>query len=257
MSVTSPNAAGDRVGGETVAVVDFSASAPATFSRLLERTPLPVASASDGGYRYILEYLDDRLCLVDKCSPANRPFFVDLNRRRRSVSSRDPLRRAVGRSSRTVIDATAGFGTDTIHLARSGLRVVAVERCAVIAALLYDALDRLSDPVLRQRIELVYGDAGLVLDQRRADAVYLDPMFDAPERVKSLPRRAMMLARAIAGNDVDAADLLAKARTRYRRVIVKRPDKAPPLADGVHHHHAGTTVRYDVYMKASADAEIC
>lgn len=79
------------------------------------------------------------------------------------------------------------------------------------------------------------------------DAVYLDPMF--PQRRKSaLVKKEMRIARLVAGDDSDAAELLAVARAVARsRVTVKRPVGAPPLAGEPAYAYPGRTIRYDVY----------
>ena len=96
------------------------------------------------------------------------------------------------------IDATAGFGEDSLLLAAAGFIVDLYEQDCVIAALLKDALDRAADdPALAtavSRMRLHAGEdsiAGLrhtaeLIGQGELtapDVVYLDPMF--PGRTKS------------------------------------------------------------------------
>lgn len=171
-----------------------------------------------------------------------------------SARGRHLLARAVGLDSDTVIDATAGFGQDAFALAALGYRVTALERCGAMTVLLADALRRaVLEPALANcaaRIALRSGDAHRVLAELpSADAIYLDPMFPPKRRQATAMRKEMRLLRALAGDDVDAAELVAHAR-RYarRRVVVKRPDDAPPLLADPHMHYAGKLVRYDVYL---------
>lgn len=233
--------------------MSLALSASASDAVLLERLrragiAMPTVRPVPGAPSFRLEFSGDRLCLVESSNRRARPFFVDLARARRPGGGADLLRRALGAPGGTIVDATAGFGGDTVHLARSGYAVIAVERCAVIAAMLADGLERLAEPAVRDRIDLLAADSREILPRLSADVVYLDPMFDAGAPTKSLSRRAMVLARTLAGEDDDAAELLDLARARFPRVVVKRPDKAPPLAAGVHHDHRGRTVRYDVYL---------
>lgn len=230
------------------ALNDFSAAEPQLFRQVHEMTRLPIAIGRAGGHRFLIDFLDGRLCVVDRLNLHHKPFSVDLDRTRRALSRGDLLRRALGRNVHSVIDATAGFGGDAVHLARMGFDVIAIERCPIVAALLADALGRIRSERVRNSIRLVVADSADLLGQFHADAVYLDPMFATQARLKSLPRRAMVLARALAGDDRDADTLLNRSRALYARVVVKRPDKSEPLASGVHHHHAGKTVRYDVYL---------
>ena len=63
------------------------------------------------------------------------------------------------------------------------------------------------------------------------DVVYLDPMF--PHRKKSaLVKKEMRVFQQLLGSDDDADSLLAPARELAgKRVVVKRPAYAEPLAD--------------------------
>jgi 16S rRNA (guanine1516-N2)-methyltransferase len=83
-------------------------------------------------------------------------------------------------------------------------------------------------------MRLVRGDAVTVLrewpEAERPDVVYLDPMY--PHRESSaLVKKEMRLFQSLLGADQDADALLPAALTVARvRVVVKRPDYAPPLA---------------------------
>ena len=81
------------------------------------------------------------------------------------------------------------------------------------------------------------------------DVIYLDPMY--PQRTKcALVKKEMRLLRAMVGEDLDAAILLAKARCfARRRVVVKRPRLAPKL--GAMEPHAviqSRNTRFDIYL---------
>jgi 16S rRNA (guanine1516-N2)-methyltransferase len=204
-----------------------------------------------------LEVDDAGLALRVGDGPLVRPDVLALVRSGRR--GKDLLARAVGRASRTVVDATAGLGRDGVHLAAIGKEVTLVERVPLVAALVEDALARAAGaggdaaPVVA-RLRLVNADARAYLHAllasraARPDAVLLDPMY--PERGKAaLPGKGMALFRDLVGNDEDAPELLAVAlRVAVRRVVVKRPLAAPPLAGpapvGV---VRGKTTRYDIY----------
>lgn len=158
-----------------------------------------------------------------------------------------------------VMDATAGLGADAFHLAALGLRVTMVERVPLVAALLADALQRARAGRLGEaaraaaaNLTLEVGDALQVLAARQPGArpavVLLDPMY--PRRGKAaLPGKGMALFRELVGADDDAADLLnAALRGADRRVVVKRPLKAPYLG-GLKPSGSlqGSTTRYDLY----------
>jgi 16S rRNA (guanine1516-N2)-methyltransferase len=82
----------------------------------------------------------------------------------------------------------------------------------------------------------------------RPQVVYLDPMF--PHKQKSaLVKKEMRVFQSLVGPDLDADGLLEPARQlATKRVVVKRPDYAPPLAD-VATTNAVTTKghRFDIY----------
>ncbi len=222
---------------------------PKVFSDIRNLTKLPlVGPGQEKAFDFILDWVDGKLCLLGL---TGSPVVVDFSRTRRLVDGRDLLYRAVGRDSRSVIDATAGFGRDSVHLARFGLRVTMLERCAPVAALLYDGLRRTENSNLRDRMRMIHADSCRILPDLRADVVYLDPMFSRTGKQSALPRRNMLLLRQLAGSDDDINTVLDVVLAKFRRVVVKRPDKAPPLTAGVHHSHSGKTVRYDVYLNES------
>jgi 16S rRNA (guanine1516-N2)-methyltransferase len=54
--------------------------------------------------------------------------------------------------------------------------------------------------------------------------------------------------RDLVGDDVDALELFDVARhTATKRVVVKRPDRAPPLVPNSAASILGKLVRYDIY----------
>lgn len=173
-----------------------------------------------------------------------RPLYVDFNDRmvtsRVQTGRRDPLIRALGlhrRPGQTVVDATCGLAQDSATLLGHGCTIHACERSLALLALLRDGVlrARKTPPAadwLARWGGLYPGDAATRLARGEfsaADAVYLDPMFDAPRR-HALPGRGMQYLRAIVGPDVDAGHLLAAARAAVPRVVLKRHPRQPPLA---------------------------
>jgi 16S rRNA (guanine1516-N2)-methyltransferase len=176
-------------------------------------------------------------------------------RRRIQGGRKQLLARAIGLHKERglrVLDATAGLGRDAFTLAALGARVTLAERNATIASLLTDARERaLADPDCAEaagRTEIVCSDARKLMGPPASyDVVYLDPMY--PERGKTaLAKKEMRLLRELTGGDEDADQLLAHANAR-RRVVVKRPLAAPPLA-GREPSLAlrGTQARFDIYL---------
>ena len=154
-----------------------------------------------------------------------------------------------------VVDATAGLGRDAFVLAALGCRVRMLERHPVVAALLEDGLQRgYADSEiggwLRERLMLLHVASQQALSDitPAPDVVYLDPMY--PHRQKSaMVKKEMRVFQSLVGADEDADALLEPARRlAKKRIVVKRPDYAPPLA-GVVTQSAVVTKshRFDIY----------
>ncbi|KAA6042528.1 16S rRNA (guanine(1516)-N(2))-methyltransferase RsmJ [Pantoea sp. ICBG 1758] len=154
-----------------------------------------------------------------------------------------------------VVDATAGLGRDAFVLAALGCRVRMLERHPVVAALLEDGLQRgYADSEiggwLRERLTLLHVASQQALSDiaPAPDVVYLDPMY--PHRQKSaMVKKEMRVFQSLVGADEDADALLEPARRlAKKRIVVKRPDYAPPLA-GVVTQSAVVTKshRFDIY----------
>jgi 16S rRNA (guanine1516-N2)-methyltransferase len=166
-----------------------------------------------------------------------------------------PVVRAFNRHAGPVLDLTAGLGSDAYRLAEAGHPVRACERDPVVFALLTtgweDARRAGRVPAaLADRLEFVHGEGRDLLAAARAVdlGVYLDPMYPPPRRASALPRREIQVLRALLGESTDAASLLAAARERAVRVVVKRPHHAPPLAGGASFVVESKLVRFDVYL---------
>ena len=221
---------------------------------LAERLHLPFLSEESADF--LLVVTQTRLELRETASRAG-PVYVDFSNRVRR-GPREAVARAVGVKGAfrpAVVDATAGLGGDAFVLAAEGCRVRMVERSGVVAALLEDGLQRaLKNPdtaVAAARMTLVCGEArDLLLNPgERPDAVYLDPMY--PETGKTaLSRKEMRFFRELVGNDTDAGQLLEMAlKVAERRVVVKRPVKAPFLGDLKPSATVpGKTTRFDLYL---------
>ncbi|CAK8710576.1 Ribosomal RNA small subunit methyltransferase J [Candidatus Electrothrix gigas] len=167
----------------------------------------------------------------------------------------------INNASLKIIDATGGLGRDSFLLAAAGHQVCIFECQPVIAALLADGLARAGThpetAKITQRIRLIAKNAVNALEAVEAggqegqgvDVVYLDPMF--PERRKSaLVKKELQLLQLLAHLDSAPEQLLTAAlQVATHRVVVKRPVKAPFLADCAPSHSlSGKTVRFDVYL---------
>ena len=144
-----------------------------------------------------------------------------------------------------VLDATAGWGTDGLALARLGCHVRMLESNPQVFAMLDDRLRRSG-----VRAATEWADARSRMrspDKDRYDIVYLDPMFP-PRNKTALPARPLQVLREIVGDKrPDASELLALAR-RYAlsRVVMKQRAHGPPVGEP-DWRVGGRTVRFDVY----------
>ena len=171
--------------------------------------------------------------------------------------------RCRGVEAPVAIDATAGFGEDSLLLAAAGFTVDLYERDPVIAALLADGLARAAvDPALADAVSRMHLHAGDSLEGMRAlagriaagecpapDVVYLDPMF--PGRTKSAAvKKKFQLLHHLEQPCADEAELLDAARSVCpRKIVIKRPIKGPLLAGAKPSYQlAGKAVRYDVIV---------
>ena len=156
----------------------------------------------------------------------------------------------------SVIDATAGLGRDAFLLAGLGVQVTLIERApAVHAALAAGLAAARTDPAAAkvvERMTLLLGDSRRLLGELAADVVLVDPMHP-PRRNTALVKQEMRSLRALVGDDPDAHELMAAALDcAKRRVVLKWPLRAPPMAGlrAPSHQIAGKTTRYDVFVTA-------
>lgn len=231
----------------TVAVVGDDALAQALH--------LPTAQPQTDAYDFLLirngATLELRDCRDAQLNPL-RLDFTDIETRSYAagLSRRQPLARAIGKV-RVVVDATGGLAQDASRLALMGYHVTAIERSAVVAALVNDALGRLDNShPLGQRLQWRTGDARTLLPTLapKPETIYLDPMFPSKRRQSSAVRKELKWLRDLVGDDPDSMELFDIARrTATYRVVVKRPDHAPPLAPDPAGSIHGKLVRYDIY----------
>lgn len=217
------------------------------------------------GIRFSLDSRDGRLELTAHHHPDYRPICADWTgsgqQRRLAGGKKQWLVRAVGLSKNPglrILDATAGLGRDGFTLAFFGAHVTMAERSPMVVALLRDAHRRaLLDPAgteAASRIEIVEADGRTLCGPASApsfDVIYLDPMY--PDRGKTaLAGRELQILRELTGGDPDADELI-KAVNARKRIVVKRPVKAPPLA-GREPSLAmtGTQARFDIYLTPPA-----
>lgn len=236
-------------------------------SKLAEQLACPMIESADKAEEgsLVVCFIDDALS-VRRTDKKENPVFVDFvggkagHRRKFGGGKGQDIAKAVGLNKGakpSVIDATGGLGQDGFVLASLGCTVTLIERSPIIAALLNDGLKRARDDAeagdIAGRMILVNGDsktemALLAAAGKKADVVYLDPMF--PHREKSaLVKKEMRLFQDLLGNDPDSDQLLEPAlQLAEYRVVVKRPRGAPDLNQKAPAYRLeGKACRYDIH----------
>ena len=171
--------------------------------------------------------------------------------------------RCRGVEAPVAIDATAGFGEDSLLLAAAGFTVALFERDPVIAALLEDGLARaVADPALAEAVGRMHFNAGdsmtyLYRAARRVlegkapspDVVYLDPMFPGRTKSAAVKKKFQLLHHLEQPCDSEEELIEAARAVRPRKIVIKRPVKGPFLADVKPSYQiVGKAVRYDVIV---------
>lgn len=178
------------------------------------------------------------------------PLFVDFERATQETRPVQGLIRACKpKPGMTILDVTAGWGKDAALLASRGAKVVMLERQPIMTALLADGLERLS-PYASLELSLIPIDAHCYLQtlpsEQFPDIIYMDPMHPARQKT-ALVKKNLQALQQIIDPDEDADALLALALTKTRqKVIVKWPERLPPLKKPCA-SLSGKTTRFDIY----------
>jgi 16S rRNA (guanine1516-N2)-methyltransferase len=173
------------------------------------------------------------------------------------IAKTGALAQALGRKTRTVVDATAGWGQDSLAMFRMGYEVFCIERSPIMVELLADGFDRLSKFDWMRQLnllppQLMAGNAIHILEQLpfQPDCIYLDPMFPPKRKKSALAKKSIMVLRDLVGDDIDKEQLFAAAfKLTGKRVVVKNPNYAEPLGGKPTESFQGKLLRYDVYLK--------
>ena len=202
-----------------------------------------------------------------------QPYIIDFtnkiitHRLQRTTLRNELLGKAMGvkpKDQPVIVDATAGFGRDSLILASLGFHLIALERSPAIHRLLQDALTRaLAIPPLANiaaRITLIHTDAIDWLKQHPpCDIIYLDPMFPTRKKTAAVKKEMLLLQQltraesTMINTDTEKTNeaLLQTALTcATQRVVVKRPRLAAFLAKRPPHFSlTGRSSRFDIYLK--------
>ncbi len=234
------------------------------FQQLAERLAVPLYDAlnGDNSEEFFLTWRDGCLKLLDRDLLKKGGLTVDIEPRNGEQRSwpapKDgALAQALGRKTRTVVDATTGWAQDSLHIFRMGYELLCIERSPVMAELLVDGFARLAQLDWMQRLKLesprlLQGNAIDLLANLETppDCIYLDPMFPPKRKKSALAKKSMMILRDLLGDDQDKEQLFEAAlKAAGKRVVVKSPDYAEPLGGKPSQSFQGKLLRYDVYLK--------
>jgi len=212
-----------------------------------------------GNYAWMLICEGDILSL--RSPIATKPFYVDfahtafLRRLKQATVARELLARAVGLKSGvklSVLDGTAGWGSDSMVLAKLGAQVTALERSPIVAALLANGIQRARKiPLLKEvvlNLHLADTQDFLPTTAHDYDVIYLDPMFPASPN-SALVKKPLQLLQNLVGFDEagDVDQLIAQAfQSGYKRLVIKRPVWAKPLFKTPDFSVSSGSIRFDV-----------
>ena len=136
---------------QTKLAVLFEGSGDASkFEELSERLNVPLRQSTEqNSEAFFLTWRDGCLKLLDKELLKKGGLSVDIeprNGEQRSYPApkEGAFSQAIGRKTKTVIDATTGWAQDSLCLFRMGYEVRCIERSLIMMALLNDAFERLA-----------------------------------------------------------------------------------------------------------------
>jgi 16S rRNA (guanine1516-N2)-methyltransferase len=234
------------------------------YTALAKRLDVPLyqSIAEDVVEIFFLTWRDGCLKLIDREQLKKGGMMVEISPRPGEQHSwpapkKGALAQALGRKTVSIVDATTGWGQDSLHIFRMGYDLRCIERSPVMAELLCDGFRRLeSEGWVKNRSlkapELIFGNAIEMLARLdvKPDCVYIDPMFPPKRKKSALAKKSMAVLRDLLGNDDDKEQLFAQAyQAATKRVVVKSPNHAEPLAGKPSESFSGKLLRYDVYLK--------
>jgi len=247
-----------------LAVVQSDEVSLATAEEFAEQLAVPLYDVVDKktAEDFFLTWRNGELKLLDKDLLKKGGLSVDIaprNGEQRSwpAPKEGALAQAIGRKTKTVIDATTGWAQDSLHIFRMGYDLRCIERSPIMLALLQDAFLRLEQVDWMQRLnlsapQLLAGNAIDVLANLEfaPDCIYIDPMFPPKRKKSALPKKSMLILRDLLGDDLDRESLFDAAfSATAKKVIVKCPDHAEPLGGKPTESFGSKLLRYDVYLK--------
>lgn len=189
--------------------------------------------------------------------------FIKQNQGSFPASKKNLFSQAIGRKTQTVIDATGGWLGDTLLMCSQNYHVNVIERHWVLQGFIDEACQRLEQSQWLQNNqaplpELIKADAVEYFSSQEfdADCIYIDPMFPPKLKRSAAVRKSMKVLQELVGQDNNPEKIFEAAySSNVKRIVVKRPDYAQALDEGLSNIKSATEtlkgklVRYDVYIR--------
>ncbi len=229
------------------------------------KSNLTTPSKDPKKHQLLIEVVDNRLAISRWGLPSMNPLIVDFVSMVEKIRTQthqlqsELLIKACGlnkKSNQTVLDATAGIGTDAFLLHSTGAIVSMVEFHPLLYSLLNDGVNNYLEYLPQENdFTVTYADScNYMLDasNEKRDIVYLDPMF-ATKNKNALVKREMQLIQLVHSHlpyTSDQAQLLSAAKGFAKsRVVVKRAINASFLDQQQPNYSLkGKAIRFDVYL---------
>ena len=200
--------------------------------------------------KYILIFSDEGMYLKKGTDNRSGRIFCDFLKWSKQDSKALLLKTMKGLTRKnSIIDATAGFGKDSLILSSLTERLTLIERTPWVFSLLEEGIGKFKKEIPSlQGVKLIRADSKKYLNDlnEKPDAIYLDPMFEKVSKSKA--KKNLQALRELT-KPTKGEELLKISLTKAaNRVVVKRHKKSRYLS-GLKPTFSlsGRVIRYDVY----------
>ena len=246
-------------------VIAYSDSEPTTVENSLAqllKLELCQHQQIDGDVIEFYLFIDENgLALQAVTNPAPGPLRVEFSKLHKRIADallNQNLLKACGvrKANRpSVLDATAGLGTDSFLLTAAGCCVEALEVNPIVYALLSDGIERYKQ-LGRQEQELISrlkirneNFLNTKVGGERFQVVYLDPMFPAKSKTAQAKKDMAYVQNLIGKNSQSEKMFEVAKELAQERVVVKRAKSSPNITETqADITFKGSRSRFDVYL---------
>ena len=167
------------------------------------------------------------------------------------------IKKALGKSLNplNIFDATAGMLADTMIFLSLDHKVVACEQSKIIYLLIKDACERAKTSLpFMDNLTLLNGDARDIYNEKKDidyDVIYLDPLYPKTNKASKGSGEIDLLRKIIDLEGIkDAGDSIFNTfqSANCKKIILKRPIKAPLICNKINYQIKGKSTRFDIYI---------